>query len=145
MRTHLTRWVGTPEVIRLLMDGCTPTEIIESVPDSSYARINYWRKRLGLPEFGHKQGLLKTEVRQEARKLKSDGMSYAQIGRRIGVSRQRVQQYCEDGESANGSICVCCGLFKKRMHRHHINYITGEKINLCVSCHTKTHNKEKKL
>ena len=84
--------------------------------------------------------------------LRLDGMSYAQIGKIINLSRQRVQQLISPSPEikkcvltrANGK-CESCGVIVgKAGHIHHKT--NGKDFNdvanlllLCISCHRTIH------
>ena len=98
---------------------------------------------------------------EEVRDMVLDGNTYAEIARRCGVSRQRVQQIISPPrhimakvkERAQGR-CEDCGiLIHKGAHLHHVN---GDKIDpvkfngienikyLCLGCHRKEHRQHDK-
>lgn len=80
--------------------------------------------------------------RDTARKLKQQGLTYAQIGDMMGFSRQRAQQLVRPSgdilreyQNKAGGICENCkGRFKK-LEGHHPNYGSDLIIMLCTSCH----------
>ena len=92
--------------------------------------------------------------REEALKLKLEGHTYAAIGEKLGVSRQRIQQMIAPPqavrlyiiERANQRCQVCSIRVGSRGHVHHTGSTTVEDFNdidnlvlLCPSCHRKVH------
>lgn len=80
--------------------------------------------------------------REQARSMKASGMSYAQIGDVMGVSRQRAQKLVAPTELATqtlrqqkGNKCEECGRFSKKLDLHHDDYNGGPPRLLCVPCH----------
>lgn len=87
-----------------------------------------------------------TPRREIFRTMKSNGMTYAQIGESMGISRQRVQQLISPTEKEreqiiqeNGRRCHKCGKSKGKLEIHHTDYLKGDTIYLCLSCHRKEH------
>lgn len=76
---------------------------------------------------------LKSQVIQ----LKAQGITYAQIGRTFGFSRQRAQQIIRPNVPAK-TICEQCGRPAKT-HAHHEKYTPdNDQIKqVCASCHSK--------
>ncbi len=89
--------------------------------------------------------------------MKLEGRSYADISKIMGISRQRVQQILSPPHdiyeivaiNAKGK-CQTCGLWLgKSGHIHHTEGADNDYSNpqhlqyLCVSCHRKTHSKNK--
>lgn len=74
---------------------------------------------------------------QEIRTLKASGKTYAEIGKLIGVSRQRVQQRLRV-KTEPPERCHICGNSGK-LHAHHLDYLSGDHIWLCISCHRTKH------
>ena len=73
--------------------------------------------------------------------LKSYGLSYAEIGSKLGVSRQRVQQFAAPTKEERrelleraGNRCEDCGISEVKLDAHHIDYETNEVRIFCVSC-----------
>jgi hypothetical protein len=84
--------------------------------------------------------------RAKARKLKIKGLSYAEIGKRLGVSRQRAQQLVAPTPLARklaraemGERCAACGATERKLHLHHDSYESAPSRLLCVPCHRKAH------
>ena len=79
----------------------------------------------------------------------------AEIGRRLGVSRERVYQYLDPakhrarratkkairrGTLVRPRICDACGKPHRRIEAHHRDYSKRFEIDwLCPSCHAKRH------
>jgi len=93
------------------------------------------------------------EIRHTALMMKLEGKSYAQVGKELGISRQRVQQLLRPPTNvwklvynrANGK-CESCGIIVGYSgHVHHKanngeNYQDTDQLELlCVSCHRKAH------
>lgn len=81
-----------------------------------------------------------------AARMKSLGMSYADIGTVLGVSRQRAQQYLSVPDSIGEKIldeqggCLFCGNSKDKYEIHHVAYASADKtpvVLVCTSCHKK--------
>jgi hypothetical protein len=94
-----------------------------------------------------------TTNREIAPGLRAEGLSYAEIGRRLGISRQRVLQITEPPpaisklvKTRSGFMCENCGIpLKKGGHIHHKNE-TGKDRNdvenlmhMCPGCHRLEH------
>jgi hypothetical protein len=91
-----------------------------------------------------------TGSREEAIELKMKGLSYAEIAKRFGVSRQRVQQmirpprevYNEVRNRAKG-MCQLCFVELKSGHVHHMGTEDWDDWRnlryLCATCHTALH------
>jgi hypothetical protein len=86
--------------------------------------------------------------------LRLQGLTYAQIGRQLGISRQRVQQIVAPPPAIRKAVCTaangCCRSCGIRVgeagHIHHTGD-DGENYNdfealvlLCLSCHLKAHS-----
>lgn len=69
------------------------------------------------------------------RTLKHRGASYSELGKKYGVTRERIQQLLA---VETGDKCDRCGV-TGRMHGHHKNYLTNESSTLCTSCHRQQH------
>lgn len=83
-------------------------------------------------------------TRDELLKLKQQGLTYAELGDRFGVSRQRVQQLIRTNNPRNGH-CSRCGRYDEHLHEHHKSYSPEVVEMLCVSCHMKTNKGNSKL
>jgi len=98
--------------------------------------------------------------KKEMIKLRLDGFTYSEIGRRAGVSRQRIQQIISPPKAIRDFVirkynghCMRCGLYVgKGGHIHHEppneeeDYNDIEKLQLlCISCHRKIHSKPPQL
>ena len=89
---------------------------------------------------------------QEALGYRLEGMTYGQIGEKLGLSRQRAQQILRPPKIIYDSVrtraeykCDNCGLLTQIGHIHHIenrdmdyNDIANLRY-LCVSCHKQIH------
>lgn len=93
--------------------------------------------------------------RERAIDLKSQEMTYAQIGRFMGITRQYAQQLCKPPKQVyillsrrSGGRCEKCGKPLNSGHVHHIKY-THDRWNLddllylCQICHRREHKGEK--
>ena len=83
------------KIVALLKAGHTPKEILKEIPSITGATVTYWRKRLGLPPFriGQPRGLRNKEAAATVRRLRSEGLSYSQIGAKLGFTAQNAHQY----------------------------------------------------
>jgi len=99
---------------------------------------------------GHTDKTLK--MRQAAHLLKLKGLTYAEIGKMLKVSRQRAQQLVRPPEeiyklvqAIAESKCQRCNIPIRSGHVHHKSYNDGsysdldELVYLCVSCHAACH------
>ena len=89
-----------------------------------------------------KMEMIMNTRRRQARKLKQKGLTYAQIGERMGITRQRAQQLVtipkpelEKLRAAANGKCQKCGKTSKKLDGHHENYNSDKLIMVCVSCH----------
>jgi hypothetical protein len=96
-----------------------------------------------------------TTPRAEAWALRLAGLTYAEIGLELGVSRQRAQQLVKPTETVMNAVrahaggrCERCGVVLEHGHVHHrhAHGPTPDTFNepenleyLCVSCHVLTH------
>ena len=97
--------------------------------------------------------------KQVALKLRLKGLTYQEVGRRLGISRQRVQQLIRPPREIYNLVhdrakgrCEDCGIALPHMHNGHVHHensvdIHEEDFNdvknlvyLCWSCHRKRHN-----
>lgn len=92
--------------------------------------------------------------RKTAIELRLKGLTYAQIGEQLGVSRQRVQQMTRPPHAIQLLIrkranCRCekCGV-ELNTGNGHVHHVGGEDYDfndlenlqyLCISCHLKAH------
>jgi DNA-binding XRE family transcriptional regulator len=76
------------------------------------------------------------DSRNLVRRLKSDGLSYAEIGKQLGITRQAACYYLTDQPVGAGK-CEACGKQSRSLHRHHDDYSKNKTRNLCASCHSK--------
>lgn len=92
--------------------------------------------------------------RDEALKLRLDGFTYTQIGKTMGISRQRAQQLLSPPRAVRALVveraqgkCEDCGIHVSRSgHVHHIEAQHGDVFDavnnlqlLCPSCHRLAH------
>lgn len=88
----------------------------------------------------------KSKNRDFARSLKQSGMTYAKIGERMGISRQRAQQLVAPSGLQKrelieklGGVCSACGKSGIKLDLHHEDYSKPPELLLCVSCHREKH------
>ena len=103
----------------------------------------------------HNSNVKNSGRRQEAIALKCLGMTYAQIGIKLGISRQRAQQLIAPtlpryrfikGRAAHK--CEDCGSPTESGHAHHVTTVINpghfndadNLVYLCKSCHSGRHN-----
>ena len=96
------------------------------------------------------------EKRVAALKLRLDGLTYAAIGRRLGLSRQRIQQLLRPPANVYDIMrrraanhCESCGVVIYQGHAHHKQnqgLLVADDFNdlknllyLCLSCHRLAH------
>lgn len=77
-----------------------------------------------------------------ALRLKQEGFTYADIGRHLGISRQRAQQLVSPPKSERSRAieraegrCQACGERASKLDFHHSDYKRGADAILCPSCH----------
>jgi DNA-binding transcriptional regulator LsrR (DeoR family) len=91
----------------------------------------------------------------EALRLRLEGLSYSEIGARMGVSRQRIQGLVQAPKHIRvyvsqkaDNCCEICGVRVSGGHIHHkaAKGLEAEDYNdidnlqyLCISCHRKAH------
>ena len=97
---------------------------------------------------------MQNDTRAIAFQYRLNGLTYAEIGKRLNLSRQRVQQLLQPSREVRDYVvakysgkCALCGLFVgKSGHIHHKktaeeNYNDVENLELlCISCHRCIHN-----
>jgi lambda repressor-like predicted transcriptional regulator len=86
--------------------------------------------------------------RNEMRQLKQEGVTYSELARRFGLSRQRIQQLvgytAKEYKSMTqraGGVCELCHNKVDKLQVHHISYIPAVIQIVCISCHMKLHNR----
>ena len=104
------------------------------------------------------RGIIAGQRKKEAFALRAKGLTYSDIARSLGVSRQRVQQLVRPPEPLYSLIlrraknkCEECSLPLSRGsgHIHHISGLDFDFNNeanllyLCPSCHMKAHKPRK--
>lgn len=132
----------------MLRDGKKPFEIIDTT-GFSCSLVASVRKNMGWPAFptgtwSRKKSAI-AKAKAEALRLKIAGFTYKEIGLRLGVCRQRIQQYLKVPESERRQrpdCCEKCGKSGVPLHCHHTNYGTGEFELLCRPCHSLEHHKK---
>lgn len=130
------------EIEKHLRAGMTPRQIMNILPVGGSV-ITHIRQKIGMPEFrrGAPPGYRNSALPILVKKLKGLGLSYGQIGRALGFSHQRAQQYVakqnKDKDAAFGN-CWNCGKLGHH-HRHHDDYGSPDTKLLCLSCHSKYH------
>jgi len=98
---------------------------------------------LGYPQFKRGTGLHKrTDPKRiaAARKMKIAGYTYAQIGKKFGVSASMAANYLRISADRRGR-CENCGYSGPNpLHCHHVDYSSDNNFKmLCASCHAKEH------
>lgn len=122
----------------------TPLEISEQCGISKSV-VGYYRKQLGLPLFkrGRPKGTFDLERQErikQAKQMKIDGATYAEIGKKLGITRQCAQQYLRYIPEVRATHCSLCGKTARQIHYHHTDYSNDTAIPLCPSCHMKSHD-----
>ena len=79
--------------------------------------------------------------------LKSEGFSYAQIGRLFTARGQDIVQSVmgENHAKMAKGVCELCGKSSDHLHRHHLDYVKGTIEMLCGSCHARVHQADKPI
>lgn len=73
-----------------------------------------------------------------ARRLKQQGMSYRDVGRRLGITPGGAMGLImPKGSSKPDGICQNCGDTVGQLHRHHSSYDKDPDELLCPACHGK--------
>lgn len=152
---HLPTMSPKPDLIKrsqieqMLREGKKPFEIIDAT-GFSWSLVTSVRKNIGLAAFprgGHGRKKAKMEAAIiESRRLKHAGLTYQAIALKIGVCRQRIQQYLkvpEEQRKGRPDCCEKCGKTETPLHCHHTNYESGEFMLLCIPCHRREHLKPK--
>lgn len=85
--------------------------------------------------------------RHAARILKQAGLTYAEIGEAMGITRQRAQQLVRPTETErtkfyldHGGKCDHCGATDTKLDADHSDYSSGPTELLCVKCHREKHS-----
>lgn len=96
----------------------------------------------------------KAELKPRVLELKQSGMTYSEVGRTLGIPKYTasyIAAYLPGErrallENANYK-CQKCGAKEGGngigLSLHHVNYLTGEGIVLCISCHVGGHGEGK--
>ena len=99
------------------------------------------------------------EKRIIALKLRLDGFTYAAIGKKMELSRQRIQQLLRPPADTYNAMsrraanhCEACGVLVRQGHAHHRQnrgLLMADDFNdlknlsyLCLSCHRSAHGRE---
>ena len=79
-------------VAKMLLDGKAPREIIRALGVCG-ATVAYHRRRLGMPKnrTGRPSGIYGVEASLRVAEMRSAGMTFQQIGDKMGLTRQSAQ------------------------------------------------------
>lgn len=78
-------------------------------------------------------------LRSSVIRMKRIGMTYAEIGKKIGLTRQRAQQLVRVPFNPSQAMCESCG-YTSSLLNHHENHNKNPKTSiLCRKCHSKLH------
>lgn len=145
-------------IIDLLRGGLRPKQILAKHPNLSPSRISHIAREIGLPLFkrGRDIGPLKPELHARVRELCA-AFSQTEVGRRCGISKQRVSQILEPHKTRARSA-VTASLSRGKLMRpqwcqkckcqcnpqaHHPDYNKPLAVEwLCVACHRKVHSRK---
>ncbi len=132
------RPISNPEIAKMLAQGKSTLEIMKSFPTASHSTISFARKKIGLNPARRRK--CKMEV-GELRRLKHSGMSYKEVAEAAGgfVTQQRIQQLITSRPKAGRGKCAHCRK-RRKLIRHHTNYLKDEVVHICGSCHSRLHN-----
>lgn len=86
--------------------------------------------------------------------LRLEGLTYAEIGKMLNISRQRAQQLIRPTADVYQQLreraqqrCESCGEIERAGHAHHIDVLEEDHNNLnnleylCIDCHLARHGK----
>lgn len=142
------RMASPPEIESLLKLGNRPYDIMKLFPKTTHSQIQAVRRRLGIAPFksgrrpgGGQRSKRVAERIEKAKLMKASGLTYKQIGKHFGVSRQMVQQYLRPNITVLEK-CAKCGATENLLV-HHRDYRFGLIEILCTSCHSKLHSRRK--
>ena len=124
----------------LLKAGKTPKEIKSIIGYVHGSYVSRVRREIGMVAFspGAPKGYRNKNIAERVRKMKVAGMSYAEIGRALGFSHQRAQQYIMRSKpSKTPKECSKCKAIGLGFHRHHCDYNNDDVEILCPRCHPK--------
>jgi transcriptional regulator with XRE-family HTH domain len=84
------------------------------------------------------------ELLNRAKELKREGVSYKEIARTIGVSREGLIAHFQKGNSRPGpGLCSICGKEVEKRVRHHTDYGDLNQVTpVCMPCHHNLHYRE---
>jgi len=136
------------KVVEMLKRGACPRDIMAAIPGACPFLISRYRKELGIKPFKPGRTPGKTErfisLQNQIRQMKISGMTYRQIGGRLHLSRQRVQQYLRIKRPIGRNRCDKCKVRTKVLSCHHVSYKDDSKYEvLCQSCHMSQHGAPK--
>lgn len=89
------------EIVKLLKEGMIPKDIKDKLKVSGTA-VSYWTRKLNMPFFkrgrpfrgnGPRNKHFKTDARKIAKEMRASGSTFSEIGKALGVKRQRAHQY----------------------------------------------------
>ncbi len=101
--------------------------------------------------MGRHKATQPSEAMNQALRLRLKGLSYAEIGKAMGISRQRAQQLIRPSADIYNFVrrraesrCQDCGIELVSGHVHHLNQVDNYNdpdnlMYLCVSCHAIAH------
>lgn len=129
------------KVIRLANKGLNADEIANrlKIKVTSVYYLCHRNKEIPKLKSGHRGKIKNIKLKKEIELMKSDGMTYRQIGSIVGLTGQRVQQLIRP-EIVNAGTCSQCGRRSSKLHRHHVNYAADKVKLLCASCHGKSNS-----
>ncbi len=140
-RQHKTAEIDEAMVVDLRKSGLPLQAIADKFGVSTHPILKIL-KTAGVPRKVARQKSVK--IREQARAMKQDGKSYAEIGRALGISRQRAQQLLslphasrQEFAEQKGNRCELCGRPAKKLDAHHNTYAGDPDQLLCTSCHKK--------
>ena len=82
------------KISKLLKAGMRPYLVHQQFPQVHPSTIAWHRRwRLKMPPLPRGRIMKNPAARRQARRLRKKGLTYAEIGKILGVSRQRVHQY----------------------------------------------------
>lgn len=142
-RQHKTAGLDEAMAADLYQSGLTMRVIADKFGVSAMTVLSRL-KAAGVPRRYAGPQKRDNERKNQARSMKQDGMSYADIGRALGISRQRAQQLLSLPHTSRkefalqkGNRCELCGHPAKKLDAHHNTYAGDPDQLLCTSCHKK--------
>lgn len=130
------------EILRLAGDNVRTVDIGRKL-DIPTTNIRYYLRKLGITKNGagtpitkNPNGARVSETRTKIVALKASGMSYKEVARTVGLSKQRTHAILMMGAPVVGSECASCRITTKKLFRHHEDYSKPDSVVwLCASCH----------